>query len=87
MKYKIITAGILESLAAMSGGDGPITLFLGDPSPDHARLTKFLPMYDYSFISPSRVTPPETVPRSIPRWKWSRAWQKCSIISNLAQGT
>ena len=42
LKYKLIAAGILEALADCTGGDGPISMFLGDLT-DGLRLDHFLP--------------------------------------------
>jgi hypothetical protein len=46
LRIKLLTQAILEALAEETGGDAPLSLFLGDPAQEHAhwnRLEDFLP--------------------------------------------
>ena len=43
MKYKLLTSSVLEAIAELTGGDAPISMFLGQLSNDAARIERHLP--------------------------------------------
>ena len=44
MKYKLVTVGIIESFLGLTGGDGPVSLYLGDTRKG-VRADHLLPKY------------------------------------------
>jgi hypothetical protein len=45
IKCKLVTSALLESIAEETGGDGPISLFLGHLSDTSVRIDEFLPEF------------------------------------------
>jgi hypothetical protein len=53
---KLVSVALLEALASISGGDAPLSLFIGDPrngDPDQTRFEDFLPDTDLTLSSPN----------------------------------
>lgn len=46
MKYKLLTSALLEAVVELTGGDGPIALFLGQMTGNTCRIELYLPKCD-----------------------------------------